>query len=280
MVKCPACSKIGYIEVMDNNINDSERGLLAVTVADQIICKHSFVAYIDRHFIMRDAFIADFKIKLPEIDIDELFELKKDDHLDKINLYLISLNIPALTLTYILHAFFNDKKVSLINDLDIINAHLMNFFNHIFQDSFKFEISIETHSSYRKNRKKYKDFIVIDKNNIMNKSNKNPMNLKQIKIEKAIIQRFLSEHDPKISLIIMKNEVQKAFKLSKELIQLNQSLKGNEQLTSRLMIDHFDKSYGVKIEKPYLDFLTEVAINYFKENFKQAKGSTDLVNYF
>lgn len=46
------------------------------------------------------------------------------------------------------------------------------------------------------------------------------------------------------------------------------------------MIDRFKETYGVKIGKVYLDFLTGIASNYFKAEFKQAKGSMDLVNYF
>lgn len=106
------------------------------------------------------------------------------------------------------------------------------------------------------------------------------MNLKHMKIEKAIVQKYFNEPNPKVSLIIIKNEIRKAYKLAKEIILLNDNLEKNKYLTSKLMIDHFKGEYGVKIGKDYLDFLTVIASNYFKGSLRQSKGSTDLINYF
>ena len=278
-IDCPTCGRHGFIEVEENIVKDSERGVTAVNVANHLVCEHSFIAYIDKNFNLRDAFVTDFKVELPEININRQYSSAQVDLSDKIDLYLLSLNLPALTLTFILRACFNDKKVLLINDLDVINKHLKNFFDHIFQDSFKYDISIQSLKSYKKNKKEFKDYIVIDRNTILNDKSK-LINLKLIKIEKAIVQKFLGELDPKTSLIIIKSEVYKAYTLAKEITQMNENLKEIEMLTSRFMIDHFERSYKVRIEKEYLDFLTGIVTNYFKVKVQQAKGGFDLVNYF
>lgn len=101
-----------------------------------------------------------------------------------------------------------------------------------------------------------------------------------MKVENAIVQKFLGEIDPKVSLIIIKNEIQKAYQLTKEIIQLNENLPKNEELNSKLMFDYFERSYRVKIDKNYLDFLIEIANKYFNVKFQLAKGASDLVKYF
>ena len=278
-IKCPDCDGVGHIEVDKTLILENSRGITAINVAENLICEHSFVAYIDTHFKMRDSFIADFKVQLPEIKIDVASKVKVSQDSKSIDLYLISLNLPALSLSYILRACFNGRKILLINDLEVMIDHLKNFFNYIFEESFNFDISIEKIKHYKENKKKFKEYIIINKDRIVSDKEK-LLNIKSMKVENAIIQKFLAEYDPEVSLIILKNEIQKSFKLASELISLNQNLDENEELSSKSVIDHFNKLYGVKIGKYYIDFLTEIAINYFKENFRQAKGASDLFGYF
>lgn len=144
-----------------------------------------------------------------------------------IDIDLLSLNLPPLTLTFILRACFNDEKIILINDENTITTHLENFFYYMFQDSFKIEISMMPIDYYKKYKNQFKNHVVIVKDTIV-KDNTNLLNLKQMKIEKAIVQKYIGDSNPKVSLIIVKNEIKKAFNLAKEIIIMNELLKENE----------------------------------------------------
>ena len=66
-VRCPSCSNIGYIEISEEEVEKAARGIFAVNISEGIACEHSFVAYIDKNLSVRDTFIADFQLELPEI---------------------------------------------------------------------------------------------------------------------------------------------------------------------------------------------------------------------
>jgi len=276
---CPECNKKGYVEVRDNLMEDCKRGVSAVNIESQSICNHSFIVYIDKQFIMRDAFSTDFTVELPEINLSEDPNANQIIDSEKIDKTFISLNLHALTLSYILRACFNDKKVLLIDDSQLIKDHLENFFNFIYKDTFKVDVSAQTSEYYKKNKNLFKNHIIIDNNTLLNKK-KNQFNIGKIKIEKIIVEKFLGELNPKISLVIMRNEIKKAYTLAKEIIHIKDHLKKDEVLTSKLMIDHFKQSHSANLSKEYLDFISEIAQNYFKVNFEKARGSMDLINYF
>ncbi|HEY0088616.1 MAG TPA: hypothetical protein VGB37_07220, partial [Candidatus Lokiarchaeia archaeon] len=65
-INCPICEKKGTIDVSQEIMKNVSRGLLAVNIAKEIVCSHSFVAYIDKNFNVRDYFTADFQIEIPE----------------------------------------------------------------------------------------------------------------------------------------------------------------------------------------------------------------------
>ena len=66
-VRCPICSEKGMIEVDKDELKTIERGLLAINVAQGSICDHTFIAYIDKNLNVRDCYIADFQIEVPQV---------------------------------------------------------------------------------------------------------------------------------------------------------------------------------------------------------------------
>lgn len=64
-VHCPSCKKVGHILVDEDTIKNSAGGVCAVKVSEELVCKHSFIVYVDRNFTVRDYFICDFVIELP-----------------------------------------------------------------------------------------------------------------------------------------------------------------------------------------------------------------------
>ena len=109
-IHCPICSKKGIVEVEENLIRNSERGVSAINVAENLICSHSFVAYIDKNLSVRDSFITDFKIETPDVELEHKLIEAEIPSLDVIDVYLITININALWLTFILHGVFYKKK--------------------------------------------------------------------------------------------------------------------------------------------------------------------------
>ncbi len=43
-INCPACNQVGQISVSDEIAKDTLRGLIAINIAENIICSHSFIA--------------------------------------------------------------------------------------------------------------------------------------------------------------------------------------------------------------------------------------------
>jgi len=257
-IRCPACAKVGKVEIEENIISQSVRGITAVNVAEFLVCEHSFVAYIDKNLAVRDCFVADFQIELPQIDQQKIERVDVPDS-EVIDIYLISININALWLTFILRGCFYKKKILILNDLAVLNDHLTNFFKFIFQNTFDIDIALETKILYKKNKKLFKNHIVIDNNKVIN-DKKQIMKPKLIKIERSIVQSFLAEQDPKSSLIIIKNEINKAFVLAQEIIEF---AKDKKSFFLQDLINNFKTLHNTKLQPSYAKFLIGIVENYF-----------------
>jgi len=120
-VACPTCGNKGDIEVSEEAIANVERGLLAVNIAKDSFCTHAFIAYIDKNLKVRDYFMTDFQIDVPELDSDKNIEGIQAPGEDKLDLDLIKINIPSKLLSFILRSIFIKKKVSSIS----LNSLLM-----------------------------------------------------------------------------------------------------------------------------------------------------------
>ncbi|MFX1381086.1 MAG: hypothetical protein ACFFBP_01470, partial [Promethearchaeota archaeon] len=70
-VRCPSCKKVGKIDVQENVILNSQRGITTICVEQSLICNHSFVAYIDTNLDVRDYILSDFTVELPELQKDQ-----------------------------------------------------------------------------------------------------------------------------------------------------------------------------------------------------------------
>ena len=257
-IRCPACSKVGKVEIEENIISQSVRGITAVNVAEFLVCEHSFVAYIDKNLAVRDCFVADFQIELPQIAQQKIERVDVPDS-EVIDIYLISININAMWLTFILRGCFYKKKILILNDLAVLNDHLTNFFKFIFQNTFDIDIALETKILYKKNKKLFKNHIVIDNNKVIN-DKKQIMKPKLIKIERSIVQSFLAEPDPKSSLIIIKNEINKAYVLAQEVIEF---AKDKKSFFLQDLINNFKTLHDTKLQPSYAKFLIGIVENYF-----------------
>jgi len=89
-IRCPLCLSSGEITIEKDLIEQNLSGITAINITENAICEHSFVAYLDNNLTIRDAFVCDFKIKIPEINITEI-----DDENQKIpfDISIVRINI-------------------------------------------------------------------------------------------------------------------------------------------------------------------------------------------
>ncbi|MFX1393775.1 MAG: hypothetical protein ACFFAH_09390 [Promethearchaeota archaeon] len=263
-IKCPSCSKTGTIEISPNILKNSIRGLLAINIARDIICPHSFIAYIDKNLSVRDYFVADFRVELPQMTTEEISKADKIPSRDIVDIDLIKLNIPAILLTYILKSIFLKQRIVIINDQEFLHHHIHNFFKYITQNSFETNIILMTEETYNKNKKTYKDSMIFDNIHIL-RNVKKLINPKKLFIEKQIVSRFVIEFDLEYSYIILKNDILKAFEFSKEITDFIKDYKEKNESINILEISaQLEKKYNTKISRIYLDFLIDIVINYFE----------------
>ena len=149
-VFCPGCSKNGTIEVSEETIRQNTRGVAAVNVMQDLICKHSFVVYIDKNLAVRDCFITDFTIELPQIEIEERAEGVEIPPTDEIDLLIISINLNALTIAFIIRGILQKKKILLLTDIEILTTYLLNLMMFIFTNYFDYDILILNRNDYKK----------------------------------------------------------------------------------------------------------------------------------
>ncbi|MBD3340129.1 MAG: hypothetical protein GF353_13530 [Candidatus Lokiarchaeota archaeon] len=278
-IHCPICSKRGHIEIADDSMKNLTRGLLAINVLEDMVCEHSFVAYVDKNLKVRDYFTADFQLQVSEIvDQDNIQEQVPKTEL--IDLDLIKMNFPSVLLSYVIKSIFIKNKVLLLSDKSFLNKHIVNFFNYITKATFEYEISLLSRENYHANKKEYEDYAVFEGNKILNNPN-NAINSKKLKIESSIVEKFFEESDLISSLIVLRNEIKKIYNLTKSIADFYK--KGEKKkLSSKQITDFLQEEHNLKIQKDfkiYLDFLTEVVRTYFGVEVYKTSNVADFLEY-
>ena len=153
-----------------------------------------------------------------------------------------------------------------------LSEYVLNLFKYLTYHNFDFDLSLLSKEEYRDNKKKLsKDHMVFEGLDIIRNVDK-IINPKQLRIEKQIVNKFLSINDFTISLITFRNEIQKIYVFSKSIAEFIHNYENKELLNSKIIIDYLREVYDLKkqdIVKEYLDFLIEVVKSYFEiENFK------------
>ncbi|MBY9020259.1 MAG: hypothetical protein KGD67_04305 [Candidatus Lokiarchaeota archaeon] len=260
-VRCPSCSSRGYIEISEEEVEKAARGVFAVNVSEGIACEHSFVAYIDKNLTIRDTFIADFQLELPEMSIPQKVEKETSSQLESVDVSLIKLNLTASLIINAIRAILFKKRVLIITDQEFMVNQIRIFFNYITENTFKTSILVilenKTQPGNLQDYVVLKDFHVIqDKDDILNQ--------KKINIEKTLVRKFLEEYELIASIHYLRDGIQESFRFAEFIIEMVKNLKKKEKLVSSNVIEEFKKKLGVKIQQPYLDFLYEIVENYFE----------------
>ena len=260
-VRCPSCSNRGYIEVSEEEVVKAARGVFAVNVLEGVVCEHSFVAYVDKNFAVRDTFIADFQLELPDIVPEQEIGPDIAQQLDLIDVSLIKLNFSASLLTHVIRALLFKKKIFLLFNQSYMVDNIYKFIEYITLNSFKANILVISGEQY--DIYDIKDSIILDGNKII-KDDGDILKAKKLGVERSLVRKFLAEYEPKPSLIYLQNGLQKAYELSKTIMDIVNNLKKKEKVYSKNVIEEIARLHHVRIQLPYLDFLYEIVENYFE----------------
>ena len=277
-VRCPVCSNWDNIEISDDATKNVTKGLIAVNITAGMICEHNFIAYVDKNLIVRDCLIADFKIEAPEVSTTKGTEDDVILEAESINHDLIKLNIPELLMASVFKAFFLSKRVILILDDQFIANHIIYFFKYAMQNLFVNDIIAMSKVDYKNDQKNYENYIVFEKREVIQDNDK-IIDPKKLGIEKSIAKKFLGEYDLVTGLIILRNEIQKAFEFSKTLADFITNSE-EKALSSKRLIDHINKVYSERIQMNYLTFLYDIVKHYFKVEVPKIVGVRKFLGKF
>lgn len=274
-VRCPSCSNRGYIEVSEEDVEKVARGVFAVNVLEGVACEHSFVAYIDKNLAVRDTFIADFQLEIPDIVPEQEIAPDVSQQLELIDVGLIKLNLTASLLTHVIRAILFKKKIFLIFDQSYMVENINKFIEYITLNSFKADILVISGERY--DIYNIEDSIILDGNKII-KDDNDILNVKKLNVERSLVRKFLAEYEPKPSLIYLQNGLQKACDLAKSILDIVNNLKKNEKLYSKNVIEDLAKIHDVRIQLPYLDFLYDIVENYFEVNIPKSSNISNFLS--
>ena len=274
-VRCPSCSNRGYIEVSEEEVVKAARGVFAVNVLEGVVCEHSFVAYVDKNFAVRDTFIADFQLELPDIVPEQEIGPDIAQQLDLIDVSLIKLNFSASLLTHVIRALLFKKKIFLLFNQSYMVDNIYKFIEYITLNSFKANILVISGEQY--DIYDIKDSIILDGNKII-KDDGDILKAKKLGVERSLVRKFLAEYEPKPSLIYLQNGLQKAYELSKTIMDIVNNLKKKEKVYSKNVIEEIARLHHVKIQLPYLDFLYEIVENYFEVKVPKSSNVSNFLS--
>jgi hypothetical protein len=291
-IRCPICGKWGFIEIPEVIIKNVSRGVIAVNIANKRICEHSFIAYIDKNLEVRDYFTTDYQVEIPEITPKTKLEKEKIPEKEFLDGDLIKINLPAIMIAYVLKAIITKQKILILSDQKFLYKHILNFFNYITENYFETNIDVGSEEEYKANKKKYKNYMIFENNQIVQNQQK-IIDPKKLKVEKQIVNNFLTEQTS-MGLIFIKNEIFKAYKLAQFIAdyinnQIQIKKENREKIEENVLVVNFlddlvnkekvfslkistelEKKFGIKIQKQFLNFLLEIVQSYFNVDVEKA----------
>ncbi len=259
-VRCPSCSNRGNIEISEEEVEKAARGVFAVNISEGITCEHSFVVYIDKNLTVRDTFIADFQLELPEIISPQVKEPETSPKIELIDVSLIKLNLTASLIVNIIRSIIYKKKILIYTDQAFMIEQIQKFFDYITENSYETSIVVKSEEHYQP--KSFQDYIILKNYQIL-QDNDDILNPKKINIEKTLVRKFLEEYELIPSITYLHKSIQNTYEISETIIKSVKNLKKKEKLISRKVIEEILNVHKVKIQIPYLNFLYEIVENYF-----------------
>ncbi len=254
-LQCPICYEKKIIEIPERIISSENRNLININIPRYKICQHAFVVSVDKNFKVHDSESIDFDLTS--------FEKRNKLIPFNINVFKIKSNIKPDLLANILYLLLHGKKILLIlRKSNEFNKEIIHFFQYIFQDSFKIDISIKNKSEYKKEKKNYKNYIVLMRYPLRAYINKSKINFE---FEQEIIDSFYKNSDSIGCIISLKNKIQEIYELSQKLSEMNTKA---GYIQRKEAIRYLEDTHFLRIKKDFFYFLMGVVKNYFAINIK------------
>ncbi len=253
------------LTINEEDIKLRPSGLISINIEKNFTCEHSYIAYLDHHFNVRDYFDLDYSVELPEMVIEEKKDVLAKDSVVSVehDFDLIKLNISQNILAFILKAIMTKTPCVFIKDKDILYDYLIPFFNKMNKDAFEFEMEIISEETYKNSKSKFKKSAVVNSTTIINSPNKF-MDIKKLKVEKRIINAFMVELDTQAALQIIKRHAKIAFDLAGIVCDYVLNHVKEKHIYSKNILDYLENTHKITIAPHYLDFLIEIVNHYFK----------------
>ncbi len=254
LIICPTCKSQKKIEIPNELIYDADN-IVTISVPKGLICEHTFHAFIDRDFEVRGYQLADLELPNADNDLKMLHLFERTRKSDILVVEIIRLNIKPQILSYLIRGnFFNKNVIFVVPETKIfLEPHIDYFFKLIFEKYFKLNISIVNEPNYVEIKSCFENDIVIGMNEIINDNDK-IMNSTKMVFETKIVNDFYFNPSSQNALIDIKYEIRKAFSICKNVINIVENLKTNEE---------FDR---FTIVAQHIDFIIDVARYYFKKH--------------
>ena len=198
-------------------------------------------------------------------------EVKTNDvEVNELLLCGIKLHIKPEMLIAILQYVFHKRKILILleNNLSYLKNTVINFFDFIFEDSFKINIVILIKAEFLKKDYFYGDYIIFEKGNVSGSAliEESPNGSKS---EEEIIETYFRENDVNIGRENLRYKIQEIYALSKAILEFYR-MRGNI-LVLKAARKHLENIFFLKIKKDYFHFLTDIVKNYFNIEIKYAK---------
>jgi hypothetical protein len=262
MVKCPICNLERKIEIPTNIVNKTSH-LSAVLIPKNIVCEHTFHAFVDKNLTVRGYQKTDFELPIgfEEQRIDENLILESD----LVYFETLKWNISPNNLKYLIRGIiFKKNTVFVIPDSkeDLVEI-LEKVFNFMFKDTFKHDITIIKKSIYKKMKKDFKNNTIIGWKKILN-DKENIMNENEMEVEEKIVQSFYRKASKYEYITDLEHEIRKIFKISKLIVEIIQNLEKKDDIDVITIKEQLEKNYYIELDIQYLRYLLKVVRYYFK----------------
>ncbi len=212
-----------------------------------------------------------------QLILPDIKTLKSDDRKlpdsARLNLSVIK-HYDPLILSYILSCIFLKKSAILTVKTEKEVEHLQSFIEFIIQDTFDYEISIESADNYNKKDTDMIRILMLGKNEAMKKgydkvitNEEKILKNRSIKVEKKIVQNFANEKNRETSLNLIRDEIKKSSILAKSLEKKIRNLQEDEEekkIDSNALIGELTKEYNISnLSRYYLRFLVDIIENHY-----------------
>ncbi|MFX1274893.1 MAG: hypothetical protein ACFFBP_14975 [Promethearchaeota archaeon] len=253
-ITCPLCNEMKYLQ-MPYRIFNKKKEKKKIVIPKYRVCNHEFNILIDENYRVK-CFqqISNRIIKEQTSQMNPLF----------IDIFYIKLNLKPRIIIQALNAFLINLKVIIeIDDDKRLETAILDFFNFIFSDAFKIQLTIKRNRNVRTSALKFENHIAF-KMNVINQSK----SILNYKFEKEFIYDFFNQTNPISALINLRNRIRELFLLSQSIRDFYLNNGKNRLLSRKRAIHYLENHYFIKLKKDYIDFLNIIIKNYFKVNIR------------